>query len=408
MNVISQAFRMMCVAAVLFVLAGCSEDKDAAQAAHGMPPAPVQAVVMERMDVPIDYEYVGQTEGARSVEVRARVQGLLLKRTYREGSYVREGDVLFLLDPEKYRATSAQAGGELASLRAKLEQARLEYKRVADLYARGVVSAKERDDALAAYDSGKAEVAAAEAKLQADQLNLGYTQVRAPISGITSQETRSEGSLITTDSAGSLLTTITQLDPLYVNFAIPGTESMLLRRMVNEGRVVIPANGYNVRLKLADGSVYEETGKMTFEDRYVDPQTGSIRARAEIVNPDALVLPGEFVRVRLEGAYYKDALVIPERAVLFSQKGPMVYVLDDKNVATIRPVKLGQTLEKGIVVEGGLEAGERIVVDGIMKVRPGGAVMVLGADGKPVAQNAAPAAVAESGNAAHAEEGRAN
>jgi membrane fusion protein (multidrug efflux system) len=285
--------------------------------------------------------------------------------------------VLFLLDPEQYRASSAQAGGELASLRAKLEQARLEYRRIADLYARGVVSAKERDDALAAFDSGKAEVAAAEAKLQSDQLNLGYTQVRAPISGITSQETRSEGSLVTTDSAGSLLTTITQLNPLYVNFAIPGTESMQIRRLASEGKVVIPADGYTVRLKLSDNSVYGETGKMNFEDRYVDPATGSIRARAEVSNADALVLPGEFVRVRLEGAYYKDALVVPERAILFSQKGPMVYVIDDKNVASIRPVQLGQTVASGFIVEGGLQAGERVVADGIMKVRPGAPVMIL-------------------------------
>jgi membrane fusion protein (multidrug efflux system) len=201
--------------------------------------------------------------------------------------------------------------------------------------------------------------------------------VRAPISGITSQETRSEGSLVTTDSAGSLLTTITQLNPLYVNFAIPGTESMQIRRLASEGKVVIPADGYTVRLKLSDNSVYGETGKMNFEDRYVDPATGSIRARAEVSNADALVLPGEFVRVRLEGAYYKDALVVPERAILFSQKGPMVYVIDDKNVASIRPVQLGQTVASGFIVEGGLQAGERVIADGIMKVRPGAPVMIL-------------------------------
>lgn len=374
------------------VLAGCSEDT-AGSTQHGAPPAPVKVALLARADVPLKYEYVGQTEGARSVEVRARVQGLLLKRTYREGAYVHEGDVLFLLDQEKYRATSAQAGGELASIRAKLEQTRLEYKRVADLFARGVVSAKERDDALASYDSSRADVAAAEAKLQSDQLNLGYTQVRAPISGITSQETRSEGSLVTTDSEGSLLTTITQLDPLYANFAIPGSESALLRRQVKDGKVILPKDGYAVRLKLADGSLYEETGKMNFEDRYVDPSTGSIRARAEIINPDAQVLPGEFVRVVLEGAVLKDAIVIPERAVLFSQNGPMVYVLNEKNEATIRPVVLGQGVAGGLAVEKGLEAGERIVVDGIMKVRPGGPVMILGDDGKPVA--AAPAAPVE-------------
>lgn len=368
-------------------IAGCSDDK-ASASAGGPPPPPVKALKIERKDVPLQFEYVGQTEGARSVEVRARVQGLLLKRTYHEGSYVREGDVLFLLDPEKYRASSAQTGGELASLRAKLEQARLEHKRISDLYARGVVSAKERDDALAAYDSAKANVAAAEAKLQADQLNLGYTQVRAPISGITSQETRSEGSLVTTDSDGSLLTTITQLDPLYANFAIPGTESMRLRRLEQAGKLLVPAEGYTVRLKLADGSVFEQKGSMNFRDRYVDPATGSIRARAEVPNPDALVLPGEFVRVVLEGAMLKDAVVIPERAVLFSQNGPMVYVLDDKNVASIRPVVLGQGVEGGLVVEDGLKDGERIVADGIMKVRPGGAVTVLGDDGKPVAANA--------------------
>lgn len=372
-----------------FSLAGCGEEKAGAQL-QGPPPAPVRAAVLERKDVPLRYEYVGQTEGSRSVEVRARVQGLLLKRTYREGAYVREGDVLFLIDPEKYRASSAQTGGELAALRAKLEQTRLEHNRISDLFAKGVVSAKERDDAFAAYDSAKANVAAAEAKMQSEQLDLGYTQVRAPISGITSQEVRSEGSLITTDSAGSLLTTITQLDPLYVNFAIPGTESMQVRRQAQEGKVAVPAEGYSVRLKLADGSVFEQAGRMTFEDRYVDPSTGSIRARAEISNTDAQVLPGEFVRVLLDGAVMKDAIVIPERAVLFSQNGPMVYVIGEGDVAELRPVTLGQGVTGGLVVESGLEAGQRIVVDGIMKVRPGGAVSVIpepetGSDGKPVA-----------------------
>ncbi len=377
----------------LLVLAGCGEEKSEG-AAQGAPPSPVRAMVIARQDVPLAYEYVGQTEGSRAVGVRAQVSGILLKRTYHEGTYVHEGDPLFLIDPAKYRASSAQSGGELASLRAKLEQARLDNRRISDLFARGVVSAQERDDALTKYEAALADVAAAEAKLRENQLDLGYTQVRAPISGVTSKETRSEGSLITVGTDSSLLTTITQLDPMYVAFAIPGTESMRIRRMIQEGSIVLPEGGYDVRLRLADNSLYGQIGKMNFEDSSVDPATGAIKARAEVANTDALILPGEFVRVMLEGAVLKNALIIPQRAVLFAQKGSMVYVLNEANEAALRPVVLGQSVGDNFVVESGLEDGERIVADGIMKVRPGGKVMVL-KDEKPATDAAKPSATGE-------------
>ena len=356
-------------------LGGCSDEGEATT--HSAPPPLVRAMTVTNANVPVAREYVGQTAGSREVEVRARVSGILLRRRYVEGSFVHEGDALFEIDPEQNDASLQQSLGELARYRADMENARLEYDRMSALYEARTISAKERDDAQAAYDVAKANVQSAEANVRKARLNRGYNVVRAPISGVTSQEVRSEGSYVSLDDEQSgKLTTILQLDPLYVNFSIPGTEALRDQRLREKGALVEPKDGPTLRLKLPDGSVYERVGHITFMDSHVDPQTGTIRARGEFTNHAALLLPGTFVRVMVEGMRMQDAVVIPQRGVLFTRTGASVCVLDDKNIASLRPVELGETVGENVIVTSGLNPGERIVAEGVGKVRPGAPVSI--------------------------------
>ncbi|WP_461210140.1 efflux RND transporter periplasmic adaptor subunit [Desulfocurvus sp. DL9XJH121] len=379
-------FFLIMAAAVL--AAGCSDSEVNGQTSAGRPPATVTAQTIEPRDLPLAYEYPAQVDGSREVEVRAQVGGILLKRTYEEGSYVREGDVLFRIAPETYDANLVKAQGDLEQLKAQLELARLDKERKVKLHTEGVVSTQERDDAVSAYEAAKAAVKAAEGSLRQANINLGYTEVTAPISGITSKETRSEGSLVTVGTETSLLTTITCLDPVYVNFSIPGTEVLKMRRMVKEGRVTEDEGGLTVRLELADGSLYEQAGHINYMAKQEDPQTGAVRVRAEVPNPDGLIMPGGFVRAIVGGRTLAGALLVPQRAVLFSARADIVYTLDAENTASPRPVKLGISVGDEFEVLDGLKPGERIVVDGTIKVTPGGKVNPVTAEAKPAAQTA--------------------
>lgn len=355
-------------------VSGCSNETSASQAAKTPPPPMVATTIVSKNDVPLTREYVGQTAGSREVQVRARTGGILLERTYIEGSWVKEGDVLFKIDPKPAQAAYDQAKGDLAKLEATLQNAALERKRIASLRDAKVVSEQEYDDAVAAYESALASVEAAKARVREAKINLGYTEVKAPISGITSKETRSEGSLITLDESGSLLTTITVLNPLYVNFSVPGTEALSMRRMMDNGSASLAKEGYTLQLQLADNSRLGEKGKINFADKMVDPKTGTIRMRGQFENKKSLLLPGEFVRVIIEGAILNNAVTIPQSAVLFTSNTPLVYVLDKNNIASPRPVTLGETVGSNFIITNGLEGGERIVSQGIIKVRPGSPV----------------------------------
>ncbi|MGE4504697.1 MAG: efflux RND transporter periplasmic adaptor subunit [Desulfovibrionaceae bacterium] len=360
------------LAAMLAAVAGCSGEADGANQAP--PPPPVKIGTVHRADVPLTFSYTGSTQGVREINVRARTGGILLERRYMEGAFVEQGDLLFTIDPEKNDANLSQMLGELARNRATMENARRERDRLVKLFGGGAVSASERDDAVTAYESAAASVQESSAKVNDARISRNYNEVRAPISGVTSKESLSEGSLISESGENSILTTITQLDPFYVTFAVPGSEDLRNRRWQAEGKLVVPEEGYTLRLTLVDGSCYPHHGFINFRDKRVDPDTGSILMRGEFTNPDLLVLPGQYAHIFLEGAKLKDAITMPQRGVLFTQQGPFVYVLDENNVASLRPVKLGLALEKDFVVEEGLEDGERVVTEGIIMVRPGAPV----------------------------------
>jgi len=380
-------------------LSGCATDSSGQETSAKAPPPPeIVAYTVKRADIPLHMAYMGQTAGSREVQVRARVGGILLRRNYEEGQPVRQGELMFEIDPAPYQAALEQAKGALGQTEATLVQAERDAKRMETLYKGDVVAKKDYDDARTTQDSAKAAVEAARGKVREASLNLEWTKVTAPISGLTSKETKSEGSLISTTSDSSLLTTINRVDPLYVNFSMSGPEMLRLRKDLAAGKVVIGAGGdYVVRLVLPDGSVYKEPGRINFTDTQVDATTGVVKVRAEFKNPDGSVLPGQFVRVRLEGAHYKDALAVPQGAVLNTQQGAMVWVLDAANKVSPRPIVLGQSVGNDYLVDKGLINGDRIVAEGIIKVRPGMIVRVrqdnapaqAEGSGKPAAQASA-------------------
>ncbi|WP_373975316.1 efflux RND transporter periplasmic adaptor subunit [Chitinibacter sp. SCUT-21] len=369
------------VASALF-LSACGEKA----APPAPPPAPVAVITVQPTSAPMSFEMVGETAGYRDVEVRSRVNGILLKRTYIEGQSVSAGQVLFEIDPEPYKAALDQAKGGLSIEIAKLEKARADRDRIIPLFKENAVSRKDYDDAMSAHAAAVASHQAAEAKVREAQLNLGYTKVVAPISGMTSTVAQSEGSLVSTAGDSGKLTTISQLDPLYVTFSYSEEDRQRMESLEKSKKITLnDQRNLKARIQLADGSFYEETGKLDFSDNRVDPKTGTIRARAIFSNPKAQLLPGQFVRLHLDFGKANNAILIPERAIVQSQADKLVMTVDKDNKVSPRTVKVGRTQSDGMVrVESGLQQGDIVIVEGIMKAKPGSTV-------KPVQANASQA-----------------
>jgi len=354
------------LAAVL--LAACSEKAPPPKAG----PPQVGIVTVQPRDVPLVYEQVGQTAGFRETEVRSRVAGILQKRLYQEGQAVKEGQPLFQIDPEPFKAALDQAKGAMRQQEATLERTRADRERIEPLFKENAVSRKDYDDARSAFDLAQAAVDSARAKVREAELNLGYTLVTSPIAGIASKEARSEGSLVATSGDASLLTTVAQLDPLFVNFSYSETEKLELDDAVKAGRVVInPSKKVEARAKLADGREFSGVGFVDFADSRVDPKTGTIRARAEFPNPKGELLPGQFVRIAINLGTAKNAILVPERAITQQQATRLVLVVNDKNIVEPRPVQLGRRVGNEVTIVSGLKGGERVVVDGLFRSRPG-------------------------------------
>ncbi len=374
---VSQWLAFFALPAVM--LAGCERRSDEPMAP---PPPEVTAERAQAGPVPLALMYSGRAVGSREVEVRARVSGILLERSYEEGSAVRQGEVLFRIDPEPFRVRVAQARAELEVERARLAEARRDRDRVRTLVDRQLVSQRQWDEAVSRYEVAVASMAAAEARVRAAELDLGYTEVRAPISGLTSREARSEGSLVTAGEESSLLTRIVQSDPIYAEFAVPESEAALLRARL--------AAGAEVPVRLAGEGAAEGAGvaRLTFVDNAVGLGSGTVRARAVMANPDGRFVPGQFLRIRVEGITLPGGVSVPERAVMSGAQGRFVWVLDEQDVAAMRPVQIAAVVSDRAVLSGGLEPGERVVVEGVLKVRPGAPVRIAPAG--PAASRDAP------------------
>ena len=339
-------------------------------------PAPqVTVVEVHSGRVPIEYEYAARVEASREVEVRAQASGILLRRDFNEGAAVKAGDLLFEIDPRPYEAELAVQRARLQQAKARLSQATRDASRTMRLFERGTVSEKTRDDALSEKELAAAEVAAAEAQVRLAELNVSYTKVRAPISGITGQEHVPEGSLIGTTADTSLLTRITQVDPVYVNFSVSEGELARARTLLEAQGLWRQADELvSVHIEFGDGQLYPEVGKIDFASTGLDPETGTLRLRAVVANPEHRLLPGQFVRAIVTGISLPDAIVVPHEAVMQGPQGQFVYTVDSEGNAEIRPVALGREIKDGWIVESGLRDGDRVVSEGVVKVRPGAPV----------------------------------
>lgn len=357
---------------LMMALSGCNQ----AVGSPAAPPVPEVAVVtVQPRDLPAVYEYVGQIAGVREVEVRARVSGILERWNYQEGAAVQAGDSLFTIDPEPFQAELARAEADLASAEASLSQATRNAARLKPLWEVKAVSQKEYDDAQSAEQVATANVKAAQAAVTQARLNLAYTRVEAPISGTTSRAVMSEGSLV--QAQQTLLTTISQIDPVHVTFSFTESEYLMFRREVSEGRLTLPKDGhFDVKLKLADGSEYPRAGKVDFTDVRVNSNTGTIEARAVVPNPERLLRPGQFVRVHLSGATRPNAIAIPQRAVLEGSNTKLVMIVNAEGMVEPRPVQVSDWSGTEWVITGGLNPGDTVIVDGVVKARPGSAVKI--------------------------------
>lgn len=326
-----------------------------------MPPPPVTVAEVAPADIALAYEYAGRAAGSREVEIRPRVSGILKKRHYVEGQAVKAGSVLFTIDPAPFEAALAEA-------RARFDLAQRDWARVEQLQKEQAISAREYDGARAAYEQARAMFDTA-------RINLGYTSVTAPISGVASQESVSEGSLVAADS--SLLTRLTRLDPIYVNFAYPDRDMMARSRELKDGTLFMPESGkLTGAVRLSDGSLYGETGTIDFTDAIIDSGTGTVRARAVIPNPDGVIVPGQFVRVIVKGLVRKNAIAIPDKAIMQGPEGAFVYTLGENGAAAVQPIVIGELHEGARIVESGLKAGDKVIVEGMIKVQPGKPVTI--------------------------------
>jgi membrane fusion protein (multidrug efflux system) len=322
----------------------------------------------------------------REVEVRARVSGILLERLYSEGEHVEAGEILFRIDPDQFRAEAARARAALAVEEANLGQARRDRDRIVPLYERNLASQRDRDTALAAFESAEAAVAAARAALRTAELDLSYTDVRAPIAGLTSREVRSEGSLVTAGDDSSLLTYIVQAETLFVDFAIADGDAELVRAALAEH-----GDKVGIRVTDAQGRAIAGMGRIEVVAPRVDDATGTVAIRAVLDNPDGVV-PGRIVRAHVDGVSIPNSLVIPKRAVMHGAQGSFVWTVDGDSRVAIAPVELGALAGNDVAVTAGLTPGARVIVDGILKVGPGAPVNAMPI-GDGTALNATPGSV---------------
>jgi membrane fusion protein (multidrug efflux system) len=367
----------------LLAIAGCGRDETTAPAQPQAVSAGVITVIAT--DVPYVGEFVGETESSQEVEIRARVEGFLETIAYREGSVVEKGDVLFQMDRKPFEAALAAARAELRAQEARLGTASANLRRVGPLAAEDALSQKDLDDAQGARDAAIAAVEGARSRVQQAEINLSYTTLRAPVTGVTSFARKQPGSFIA-PGTDSLLTYVSALDPMRVNFSVSENEQLKFTRLI-ERQMLRPAPGrkYTVKIVLADGTIVPAPGDITFGDASFNKETGTFLVRAELPNADGTLRPGQFVRVLMSGASWIDAIQLPQRAVMQGPQGNFVWVVDGESKAQFRPVTVGPLSGDQWLIAEGLNPGERIVVDGGLKLAPGVPV-------KPLEPGPAPAA----------------
>lgn len=352
---------------VAFVVSGCSSGDTQNVAKNSSIPVEVYNVKQENVEV--SFEYPTQLKSIQSVDIYARVQGTLLQQNFIEGTFVKEGDKLFKIDPARYEASVNIAKAQLLSAQATFKEAKRDWERSKKLFEEKALSPKERDQSLSAYESALANVENAKASLDNAMIDLEYTDVIATASGKIGMKNYDIGDLVGIAGGNNVLTTITQLDPIHAEFSIPNNDYYFLRNL----------NRDNIKVTyiLPDGNDYKEKGKIDFIDNVVDSNTATIKARAIVANTDNLLVPGEFSRVKLDGFVAENAIAIPQNAVMQNAQGSFVYTIID-NKATITPVVLGNVVGNKFLVKSGLKDGDVVITSQLIKIKPGASVTPIG------------------------------
>ncbi len=367
----------------LLVLAGCQEKEEQKQAAPAYPPSQVSVVTTTAAPVPITNDLPGRIAATRVSEVRPRVSGIVIQRVFEQGSMVKEGDVLYRIDPASFQVQVESAEGTLRRAKAVQLQAKQSADRQEQLKKSNAASAQQFDDAIATLAQADADVAIAEAGLATARLNLQYASVTAPISGRIGRALITEGALVSANGTENLAT-IQQLDPVYADFTQSATDLIRLRKAMKSGAVSDGPNEAKVRLLMDDGSAYPHTGRLLFSEAAVDETTGQVTLRGEFPNPDGDLLPGMYVRVLIEQGVEQNAITVPAQAIQRDTAGnAQVYVVKADDTAELRPVTTGQVSGDRWVISKGLNVGEKVIVEGFQKVGPG--AKVVPAEWKPAA-----------------------
>ncbi|MEE3505872.1 MULTISPECIES: efflux RND transporter periplasmic adaptor subunit [unclassified Pseudomonas] len=328
-------------------------------------------------DTPVVFEFVAQTQSSREVEIRARVAGFLEKRLYTEGQLVKAGQVLFQMDRRPFEAALLSAQGQLAQQQARWEVAKATLARVRPLAQQNAVSKMDLDNAVGNERQTQAAVLAAQGQVRTEQLNLGYTTIASPLTGLSSFAKKQEGSYVTPGESG-LLTSVSQMDPIYVNFSLSENETLKHRSEIAAGQLKFPPNSnFEVEVVLADGSIVPDRGRLDFAAPSFSPETGTFLVRAVVANPKGMLRPGQFVRALAIGASRPNAILVPQRAVLEGARSHYVWVLNGEGKPEQRIVEVGDWHDADWFITQGLRVGERIVVDGALRVAPGAPLNIV-------------------------------
>lgn len=386
---LSTSLRLTGVVALCTALLAC--DKTPAPGAQPRPAPQVKVLGVQPRDIPFTMSFTAQTESSRQVNIVARVSGFLDRISYQEGELVKAGQLMFELDAKPFQAQLEAARGSLQSQQARLATAQANLARVKPLAEQNALSQSDLDRAQGEHDSAKAAVYSAEAGVKQAELNLGYVTIRSPLNGVAGRALQRQGAFVNAMSDSANLTYVAAIDPIWVTFSISQNQAARWADERKRGLVVPPPNqAYMVDLVLSDGTPYAERGRISFSDPSFSADTGSFQVRAVLPNPRLELRPGMFVTAYLRGASRPGAIVVPQLAVQQGANGHAVYVINARDTAELRPVVVGDYFgDKDIVITSGLHAGDRVVVEGMLKVVPGQPVQVL-----PVAAAAAPASAA--------------
>jgi len=367
------AFLLFCLLLCSGIPWGCGKDQ---KGGIQRPPAEVTVVTISPKDTPVVWEVVGQTESSHLVEIRSRVEGFLDKRVYEEGSLVKAGQVLFRIDPRNFQATLQQAKGELAQQEARWATAKANLARIKPLVEQNAVSKKDLDDATGQEQATAASVLAAQGKVREAEINLSYTVITSPVTGLSSQAKKQDGTYIS--ASDSLLTYVAKMNPMWVTFSLSENQYLNSLEEIKKGTLRFPpGDKFIVELVLADGSIYPQKGHLIFADPSFSKETGTFLIKATMDNAKGILKPGQFVRVRLRGAVRPKAIVAPRRAVFEGAKGQFVWCVDKNGRAEVRHVTVGEWHDEDIFITSGLIPGDRVIVDGVMMLAEGMPVKIV-------------------------------